>query len=345
MALLDKFGVSAEAESLYGLLLDGAQPEVGLLADRAGLDPELVRVCLAELREHDLLVDASTGRNSLAVVPPHIGIDRLIGRAEEALERRRAELLNSRDDASTLLRHYVQARVHHVGTLIDSMDDWIVARAHLFQLTQTARHSFVGTHLPVTLSPEATEDCRGMARRLAGQGIVGRLIVSRESLGPEHWMRYLDEAIGLGHRVRTMDAVPVLLSVVDDEVGVIPFSDAAGNVGAHFLRDPDLAAPLLVLFDELWGMATPLEGSSKTFHGHDERISEHRMRQVAGLMAAGLKDETIARRLGVSPRTVRRTVAAMMAQLGADTRFQAAHLAVQEGWLAAQPAPEPVDQK
>ena len=41
----------------------------------------------------------------------------------------------------------------------------------------------------------------------------------------------------------------------------------------------------------------------------------------------------IARTLGISLRTTRRRVAALMAELGADSRFQAGVEAVRRGWL------------
>jgi DNA-binding CsgD family transcriptional regulator len=51
------------------------------------------------------------------------------------------------------------------------------------------------------------------------------------------------------------------------------------------------------------------------------------------LLADGLKDEAVARALGVSVRTVRRMVAELMNRLDARSRFQAAILAKQRGWL------------
>ena len=41
------------------------------------------------------------------------------------------------------------------------------------------------------------------------------------------------------------------------------------------------------------------------------------------LLQMGMKDESIARQLGVSLRTVRRRIADLMDDLGASTRFQA----------------------
>ena len=50
-------------------------------------------------------------------------------------------------------------------------------------------------------------------------------------------------------------------------------------------------------------------------------------------LAAGAQDEQIARRLGVSLRTVRRRVADLMSELGAESRFQAGVEASKRGWI------------
>jgi DNA-binding NarL/FixJ family response regulator len=54
---------------------------------------------------------------------------------------------------------------------------------------------------------------------------------------------------------------------------------------------------------------------------------------VLELLQLGMKDETIARQLGVSLRTVRRRIAALMDDLGVDTRFQAGLEAARRGLI------------
>ncbi|NBE83550.1 helix-turn-helix domain-containing protein [Micromonospora rubida] len=49
-------------------------------------------------------------------------------------------------------------------------------------------------------------------------------------------------------------------------------------------------------------------------------VSEERL---IALLLSGITDEAIARHLGISYRTAQRHIAALMAGLGADTRFQA----------------------
>jgi DNA-binding NarL/FixJ family response regulator len=55
------------------------------------------------------------------------------------------------------------------------------------------------------------------------------------------------------------------------------------------------------------------------------------------LLAQGYTDETVAKRLGVSPRTSRRIVESMMRRLGARSRFQAGVFAQRSGLLDQSP--------
>ncbi|WP_250008308.1 LuxR C-terminal-related transcriptional regulator [Actinoplanes sp. M2I2] len=63
----------------------------------------------------------------------------------------------------------------------------------------------------------------------------------------------------------------------------------------------------------------------------DENLLDERERRLLGLLATGLTDESVAARLGLSERTVRRTMASIMARLGARSRFQAGLIAARQG--------------
>lgn len=57
-------------------------------------------------------------------------------------------------------------------------------------------------------------------------------------------------------------------------------------------------------------------------------------RALLHLLHAGLKDETIARQLGLSERTLRRRITDLTTRLGATSRFQAGAQVVRRGWLS-----------
>ena len=56
-------------------------------------------------------------------------------------------------------------------------------------------------------------------------------------------------------------------------------------------------------------------------------------RRLLAILATGLTDEAAAARLGLSSRTVRRRLRAVMDKLGASSRLQAGYMAGQNGLL------------
>lgn len=61
--------------------------------------------------------------------------------------------------------------------------------------------------------------------------------------------------------------------------------------------------------------------------------------QVLEMLAGGLTVATIARQLGITPRTVGRTVASLYAKLGARTAAEAVSLGYRRGLLTLGPRP------
>uniref|UniRef100_UPI0036F3FE66 helix-turn-helix domain-containing protein n=1 Tax=Fodinicola feengrottensis TaxID=435914 RepID=UPI0036F3FE66 len=93
---------------------------------------------------------------------------------------------------------------------------------------------------------------------------------------------------------------------------------------------------LIALFEAIWGTAVPVRfdepsaGQPAQATGQPRTVSD---RQLLSLLAAGLTDEAIGRHLGWHPRTVQRHLRDIMADLGAQTRFQAGLQAGRRGWL------------
>jgi DNA-binding NarL/FixJ family response regulator len=81
------------------------------------------------------------------------------------------------------------------------------------------------------------------------------------------------------------------------------------------------------LFERVWLAGTPLNGAP------DSPPSRGWAGELPALLATGITDEVAARQLKVNVRTVRRQVAALMAYLGAGSRFQAGVEAARRGLL------------
>jgi DNA-binding NarL/FixJ family response regulator len=87
------------------------------------------------------------------------------------------------------------------------------------------------------------------------------------------------------------------------------------------------------LFEMYWERAVSLQVGNG--HRRPEGPAEPgpASRSLLPLLVAGLSDVAIARQLQWNERTVRRHVQGIMAELGAETRFQAGYQVVQRGWL------------
>ncbi|MFE5090773.1 helix-turn-helix transcriptional regulator [Streptomyces sp. NPDC056638] len=93
---------------------------------------------------------------------------------------------------------------------------------------------------------------------------------------------------------------------------------------------------LCEIFEQTWDRATPF--ADAVSQGLEE-VSREIHETIVRLLAAGLKDEAIARRLGMSLRTARRHIADIMEELDATSRFQAGAHAAARG-LLGNTAPE-----
>jgi DNA-binding CsgD family transcriptional regulator len=123
------------------------------------------------------------------------------------------------------------------------------------------------------------------------------------------------------HRVTTEPVAH--LAVVNRTVAFVQVDPAQPRSGALQIRQPGVVVALAGLFEGMWSRARDL----------DELPLSPIEQQVLHALTCHDNDETAARSLNVSVRKFRAHVADLMARLGAATRFQAALLAKERGWL------------
>lgn len=131
-----------------------------------------------------------------------------------------------------------------------------------------------------------------------------------------------------GEVVRVVAVVPSRMVVLGKEAALVPdrWGDDTGR--RLLIREHSLVAALTDLFESMWehAMSVPGLGDDAVDPGGERRL-------LLQQLARGERDERIARTLGVSLRTVRRRVADVMVDLGAESRFQAGVEAVRRGWI------------
>jgi DNA-binding NarL/FixJ family response regulator len=125
------------------------------------------------------------------------------------------------------------------------------------------------------------------------------------------------------------------LAVGDRNIALVPLTTADPGSGAcAVIHSSPLLEAVRQLFELTWERAVPLQWptSSDIPAPAQQTISEEDRRLLV-LLAGGLKDEAVARRLGIGVRTLYRRLDRLMALLGAETRFQAGLQAARHGLL------------
>lgn len=152
-----------------------------------------------------------------------------------------------------------------------------------------------------------------------------RTVVHRDMLAvpqiADHLLRI--HRAGDRHRVTTEEVQPLIIA--DRATAFVPIERGTADSGALLVTQPAIVGFLIDLFEQTWSRATDLEPEP-------DRPPETELQALAALDRNG-KDEGAARALGISVRTFRARVAAVMARLGAANRFQAGVRARDKGWI------------
>jgi DNA-binding CsgD family transcriptional regulator len=131
--------------------------------------------------------------------------------------------------------------------------------------------------------------------------------------------------VEIGEEIRILPSVTTHLMVVGSTHAMFP--DPLGPVEQPLVnvRQRGIVEVVTSYFEELWRRALPA--------AELEDLPTAERRLLLAELASGAQDEQIARRLGVSLRTVRRRVAELLEELDATSRFEAGVEAARRGWL------------
>ena len=328
--MLRLFGVQEQTERVYRAMLEAPHADLDTLVATLGLSRAEIAAELDRLAEFMLVEPDGSGAAAFLAVAPDQAIEALLARQEEHLAKLQSQVARSRSHVTNYVQSFVDSRVRHdeLGFL-EVIDEPAVVRSRLYQMVRAARFSACTIHQGDALPAEALAPSSRLDQELLDRKVSVRFLVSASSLAVPHWREHLavQSEAGVQIRVHTNPGLQAIL--VDDEIAVIP---RAGGSGALILHGPDICAPLVQLFAEQWTNGQPL-GLDAPLEPKDQ-FSEARLRQVVALRAQGHKDETIARKLSTSVRTVRRLVAAAIAELQAESRFQAGVEAVRRDWVS-----------
>ncbi|MBV7696602.1 LuxR C-terminal-related transcriptional regulator [Streptomyces sp. TRM70350] len=166
------------------------------------------------------------------------------------------------------------------------------------------------------------------------RGVKMRILYQHTARANLATRTYVRKVSALGAEVRTAEEVYERLIIFDRSVAFVPQERQGSQPpGAAIVTDETTVGYLWRIHDKMWDSARPYDASDVEYASTSEEIKSSILR----LMATGLKDDVIARKLGMATRTCRRYMAGIMDELGATSRFQAGALAAAQGLVTPDP--------
>lgn len=168
-------------------------------------------------------------------------------------------------------------------------------------------------------------DSVGPELPVLARGVPVRSVYERATLLQPEKLAQVRILVAAGEQAGTAIGLPFKLALVDSRWALLPLAPGTELSGALVVRPSPLLDALTQTFEAQWARAMPVPTPDP--QSDDGQV------ELLTLLAAGMTDEGIARRLGVSARTVQRRVSALMGGLGASNRFQAGVQANRRGLL------------
>ncbi|WP_026179340.1 helix-turn-helix transcriptional regulator [Streptomyces hokutonensis] len=312
-------GVSAFEELVYRAILQQPDAGAGGWALLTGTTPAELREACNRLLSLGLLQPPDS-MGGLRAVDPRVAIRALIRRRETE-----SELLAS--TAEEMATAYEAGLLREEPSrLIEVASGEGAIAARLEEMYARAEHEVCLFDTPPYLAPPAPQV--DLQADLLKRGIVSRGIYAASALEDPNTLSRAWNMVELGEQARVLPSVPLKLLVVDGRRALLPLtSSEAGGYCAVVVWHSAVTEALQKLFELAWQQATPLGRPA----GNGELSEDEQA--LTRLLAAGLKDEAVARHLGISLRTLRRRVSDLQERLGAASRFQLGLRAAQRGWL------------
>jgi hypothetical protein len=317
MADWEAVGLSGFDGQVYRQLLGDPGVPVPQLAEALDAPDDEVEAAVARLVEAGLVRVGSEA--APAPVDPRSGLGMLV-------RERRAALDGVAALTDQLAREFSAGQLQaEPSRLIEIAVGRDAIEARIDDMLRGATTQAVGTDTPPYVA-DGSHQVSSAELGLLDRGVRFRAIYAAEVLDHPVLVERLRSMAERGEQSRVLPQVPVKLLIVDGTTAIVPLApdgpSSPGQARAVVVSDSALTSALQVLFEQLWAQATPLRLSGST----DPSTT------LINLLASGMKDEAIARHLGVSGRTLRRRIAQVQDQLGATSRFQAGLQAGRRGW-------------
>ncbi|MFI8491153.1 helix-turn-helix domain-containing protein [Streptomyces rubrogriseus] len=333
--VLEIAGLSPDEESVYALLVAFGRAGAADLAERDGMPVERMDRVLESLTAKGLASPTDGVPRLYQAAPPDVALLPRLKRSAEALDL-------AQHEAARLIESYRDTmRRRDAGQLLEVITGAEALRQHLRQIQTSAREEmlwFCKAQYVAMPSGSNTEEFEALAR-----GVRYRVLYEKAFFDDEGAVDNVVAGVRAGEVARAVPQLPLRLAIADRAVAVFPLV-AGGPHGSPeepttaLVRDSNLLAALIALFERYWEDAVPLDvDDSGELSGTDGPAAPDALaptdRRLLSLLVAGVADKAIASQMQLSRRTVQRRIQGMMERANAATRMQLAWQAARRGWL------------
>ncbi|MER6670115.1 helix-turn-helix transcriptional regulator [Amycolatopsis japonica] len=318
--LSDRIETDEFAVEVYERILDGDGGAE--IADRLGVPAAEVDRAFGLLRRLRLIRETRNGE--VVAVDPDSARTELLLPLERAIHDQRSLLLARRRQLRSFADAFGRAeRANPRHWPIQVSRDPRETELRLVETANGCQAEVLMMQSCVAHEPPEARHLRPLVLDALRRGIRVRVLYPHAARADAATRSFLCNVASLGGRVRTSD------EIFDREVAFLR-AGLEGDQAVAMVHGPVIAQFLAGTHDRGWESGTDFDPGRSGYDGTLDVVKS----RVLDLLAAGLKDEVIARRVGLSERTLRRHISAMMQELAAESRFQAGVAAARAGLVA-----------
>ncbi|MFI5836120.1 LuxR C-terminal-related transcriptional regulator [Micromonospora sp. NPDC051300] len=323
--MFDLLGLSTEHEAVYRAMLQRPDLTVAGLAALLAVPPEQVHDALDVLSDLALVRVAADG-DRLRAVRPQPGLMALLAKVEAEVAVRQQQVEATRAAiAAIAVAHDDYGRAPE-GRSLDGVD---AVRERLAELAHTASSECLSFTPGRAQSPDTVQAEVPLNEAALRRGVRIRNVYQDSFRNDPATLAHARWMATLGSQSRTTATLPMRMVIVDRRTALVPIDPEDPRRGALELSGIGVIAALVALFEQVWRSGVPFG----TAPSRDEQGLTPQERDLLGLLADGHTDESAARKLSVSVRSVQRTMSSLSERLGAASRFQAGLQAGRQGWV------------
>ena len=325
MGSLDLWNLDTTAEAVYRSCLRAPDLDEAALAVRLDLPPAAVTSALADLQRAGLVVLSSDGIHAGA---PATALGALLQGELQDLEARRGRIDAVRADMAAFSADHLVGQTRGWSAVpfeVLSEPEAVVAFEELMRSTEGEVLSCHAVDELDHINPRSSYVTLVRDELAAGRPM--RAVYPSSVVEDSVKLDYVRTWAAAGEQIRLLPYTTREIDVFGDQAAIVS-SRWEGLSGSMILiHAPAMVFILKELFERYWERSVPFSLVSGDGEGPDRRA------RILELLMMGAKDESIARALNISLRTVRRRISELLDELGATTRFQAGMEAARRGLL------------